>query len=81
MEVLHDIAGEITPQAIPGHPGRACGHAWAPASARLELSFPFFLRRAAPVTGAAALMDYQCWLAGEADGHRDAGHCWACGYR
>jgi GTP cyclohydrolase I len=32
------------------------------------VSFPFFLRRAAPVTGAAALMDYRCWLEGEADG-------------
>jgi GTP cyclohydrolase I len=34
----------------------------------LELSFPFFLRRAAPVTGAAALMEYQCWLAGNVTG-------------
>jgi GTP cyclohydrolase IB len=37
--------------------------------ARLEFEFPYFLRRAAPVTGTAALMDYQCRLAGEQDDH------------
>jgi GTP cyclohydrolase I len=35
--------------------------------ARLEFRFPYFLRRAAPVTGESALMDYQCWLSGELD--------------
>lgn len=69
VEILHEAAGEITPQAIPAilEAIRARLHA---ANARLEVAFPFFLRRAAPITGAAALMDYQCWIAGEIDGSR-----------
>jgi len=67
VEVLHDTAGEITPQAIPAILDALRARLGAN-SARLELSFPFFLRRAAPVTGAAALMAYQCWLAGEVTG-------------
>jgi GTP cyclohydrolase I len=66
VEVLHETAGEITLHSLPAilHSvqGRLCA-----ASAWVEASFPFFLRRCAPVTGAAALMEYQCWLAGEAD--------------
>jgi GTP cyclohydrolase I len=67
VEVLHEAAGEITPQVIPAILGVLRARLGAN-SARLELSFPFFLRRAAPVTGAVALMDYQCWLAGELTG-------------
>jgi GTP cyclohydrolase I len=64
VEVLHEAAGEITPQTVPGILD-ALRERLRTSSARLELSFPFFLRRAAPVTSAAALMDYQCCLAGE----------------
>jgi GTP cyclohydrolase I len=67
VEVLHEAAGEITPQVIPAILDALRARLGA-SSARLELSFPFFLRRAAPVTGAAALMDYQCWLTGELTG-------------
>jgi GTP cyclohydrolase I len=65
VEVLHETAGEITPQAIPAILEAIRARLGA-SSARLEVSFPFFLRRIAPVTGAAALMEYQSWLAGEA---------------
>jgi GTP cyclohydrolase I len=34
------------------------------ASAHLELSFPFFMEKRAPVTGAVALMEYGCILCG-----------------
>lgn len=64
VEVLHETAGEITPQAIPAILEAVRARLGA-SSARLEVSFPFFLRRAAPVTGAAALMEYRSWLAGE----------------
>jgi GTP cyclohydrolase I len=67
VEVLHEAAGEITPQVIPAILDTLRARLGA-SSARLELSFPFFLRRAAPVTAAAALMDYQCWLASELTG-------------
>ncbi len=36
--------------------------------ARMELSFPYFLKRTSPVSGAQALMDYECWLSGEING-------------
>ncbi|MDR1165993.1 MAG: GTP cyclohydrolase FolE2 [Deltaproteobacteria bacterium] len=38
------------------------------ASAHLELSFPFFMEKAAPVTGAVALMEYGCVLTGTQSG-------------
>jgi GTP cyclohydrolase I len=66
VEILHETAGEITPQAIPAILG-AMRERLAASTARLEASFPFFLPRFAPVTGSAALMDYRCWLAGELD--------------
>src|SRR5262249_10842779 len=56
-------AGGITPQTIPAILDGLRARLGA-SSAQLELSFPFFLRRAAPVTGAVALMEYQSWLAG-----------------
>jgi GTP cyclohydrolase I len=65
VEVLHEAAGEITPQAIPAILEAIRARLGA-SNARLEVSFPFFLRRIAPVTGGAALMEYQAWLAGEA---------------
>jgi GTP cyclohydrolase I len=66
VEVLHETAGEITLQALPAilHAVRARLGA---GTARVEASFPFFLPRSAPVTGVAALMGYECHLAGEAD--------------
>jgi GTP cyclohydrolase IB len=67
VEVLHDTAGGITPQAIPGILDALRARLNA-SSAQMEVSFPFFLHRAAPVTGAAALMEYQSWLAGNATG-------------
>src|SRR5215475_11133225 len=59
VEILHETAGEVTPQAIPAILDAIRARLGA-SSARLELSFPFFLRRSAPVTGAVALMDYRC---------------------
>jgi len=64
IEVLHENAGEITPRVMPAILDRLRSRLGA-RTARLELSFPFFARRVAPVTGATALLDYQCWLAGE----------------
>jgi GTP cyclohydrolase I len=37
-------------------------------SARIEVSFPYFLERRAPVSGAKALVDYQCSFVGEING-------------
>jgi GTP cyclohydrolase I len=38
------------------------------AAAHLELSFPFFMEKAAPVTGAVGLMEYGCVLSGRKSG-------------
>jgi GTP cyclohydrolase I len=69
VEVLHQTAGEITPQTIPAILEAMRARLGA-SSARLEVSFPFFLRRTAPVTGAGALMEYQSWVAGEVTADR-----------
>lgn len=37
-------------------------------SAHIEVEFPYFLERTAPVSGAVGLMDYQCRFVGEANG-------------
>jgi len=59
VEVLHDCAGEISPGSIPlilsALRERLDSH-----TANISISFPYFLRRHAPVTGLAAYMDYQC---------------------
>jgi GTP cyclohydrolase I len=34
-------------------------------SAHLEMEFPYFIEKAAPVSGARGLMDYRCWIVAE----------------
>jgi GTP cyclohydrolase I len=34
-------------------------------SAHLEMEFPYFVEKVAPVSGARSLMDYRCWLVAE----------------
>ena len=41
-------------------------------SAHLEMDFPYFIRKTAPVSGAASLMDYQCTFIGETRDGEDA---------
>src|SRR5215471_1621015 len=67
VEVLHETAGEITLQVVPAILEETRARLGA-GRARLKVTFPLFLRRTAPVTGAAALLDYQCFLEGQADG-------------
>lgn len=40
-------------------------------NAHMEISFPFFLEKQAPVTKAAGLMEYRCWLKGALGEARD----------
>ena len=35
---------------------------------RIELAFPYFIRKSAPVSGVASLLDYEVQLEGELDG-------------
>jgi GTP cyclohydrolase IB len=69
IEVLNEHRGEVTMQTVPVILGDLRQRLEAE-SARLEAAFPYFLERKAPVTGASAMMDYQCAFIGEAS-HSD----------
>ena len=71
IEVLNDHRGEITMRTLP-----AClkdiKTRLSAESAHIELTFPYFLERTAPVSGARALMDYDCFFSAEMNGaHED----------
>jgi GTP cyclohydrolase IB len=68
VEILKESSGEISPRTIPTILDAIRVRLGA-SYARIEAAFSFFLRRAAPVTGASALMDYRCWLVGDLGGH------------
>ncbi len=70
MEVLNRYRGEVTMRTLPGLLA-ALKESLVARSARIEVVFPYFLERRAPVTGAAALMDYECTFIGEANGGRE----------
>jgi GTP cyclohydrolase I len=67
IEILTRHRGEITMRTMPAilHDLKQSLDA---ERARVEVEFPYFLERAAPVTGARALMDYDCSFAGEVNG-------------
>jgi GTP cyclohydrolase IB len=64
IEVLNEHQGELTVRTMPTllRDLRRRLHA---ETARVEVVFPYFIERAAPVSGAAALMDYECSFVGE----------------
>jgi GTP cyclohydrolase I len=66
VEVLVEHAGEVTMRTIPGILA-ALRQRLDAGRARIEVCFPYFIERVAPVTGARALLDYQCQFSGEAD--------------
>ena len=70
VEVLNDHHGEVTMRTLPTILADLRARLDA-ASARLEVEFPYFLERAAPVSGATALMDYCCAFIGELREERD----------
>jgi GTP cyclohydrolase IB len=64
-EILDSHAGEAAPQTIPGILKELQDWLDSPAAC-LRLSFPYFLRRSAPVSGASALTGYECGIAASA---------------
>lgn len=64
IEVLNEHRGELTMRTLPILLSdlRKRLHA---KTARVEVLFPYFIERAAPVSGAKALMDYECSFVGE----------------
>lgn len=67
IEILDEHRGEVTMRTMPEILEQLKNRLDAK-SARVEVTFPYFLERAAPVTGATALMDYECTFVGEANG-------------
>ncbi len=67
VEVLAEHRGEVTMRTIPAILADLKRRLDAE-RARVEVRFPYFLERAAPASGARALMDYQCTFVGEVNG-------------
>ena len=65
IEVLEGHRGEVTLRTLPRILSELRGRLNA-ARARMEVRFPYFLERTAPITHAKALMNYECWFVGEA---------------
>lgn len=67
LEVLNEHHGEVTMRTLPAILKRMRERLDAE-SARIELTFPYFMERKAPVSGATGLMDYECSFIGETHG-------------
>lgn len=67
LEVLEANRGEVTIRTLPVML-RELRQRLEAETARIEVTFPYFLERRAPVTGVRGLMDYQCKLVGVARG-------------
>lgn len=70
IELLNAHRGEITMRTLPDLLHDMKNRLEAE-SARIEVSFPYFLERSAPATGVSALMDYECAFIGESNGSAD----------
>ena len=67
LEVLNDHRGEITARTMPAILDELRERLDSE-SAHLEVRFPFFMERTAPVSKAKSLLDYQCFFIGESNG-------------
>ncbi len=65
VEVLNEHRGEITMRTLPTIL-RVLRTRLDAERAQMDVSFPYFVERAAPASGARALMDYRCAFVGEA---------------
>jgi GTP cyclohydrolase I len=70
IEVLNRHRGEVTVRTLPAMLAELRDRLQAE-SARIELTFPYFLERAAPASGARAFMDYDCTFVALADGKEE----------
>ncbi len=67
IEVLEAHRGEVSLRTLPSLVGDLRARLEAE-RARVQLRFPYFLERSAPISGATALMDYECGFEGSARG-------------
>lgn len=67
LEALNDHHGEISVNSIPDLLKKLAARLHAKC-AHVEVSFPFFLEKAAPVTGKTGMMEYTCGFSAQANG-------------
>lgn len=70
LEILNEHRGEVTMRTMPEILGTLRERLDAE-SAHIDVRFPFFVEVGAPVSGAKALMDYECFFVGETNGGTD----------
>ena len=70
IEILNEHRGEVTMRTVPAIL-RDLRTKLDAESAHLHVVFPYFLERRAPVTGASALMDYECSFDASVNGGKD----------
>jgi GTP cyclohydrolase IB len=70
LEVLNMHRGEVTMRTLPDILHELKERLEAE-SAHMEVQFPFFRERTAPVSGAKSLLDYECSFVGESNGSSD----------
>jgi GTP cyclohydrolase I len=70
IEILNRHRGEVTMHTIPEILAEMKQKLEAE-SAQFEARFTYFMEKTAPVSGAKALMDYECSFAGESNGETD----------
>src|SRR5437868_2091114 len=70
IEILNEHRGEVTMRTLPKilH---AMKNRLEAESAHIEVRFPYFLERAAPDSGARALIDFECHFIGISNGGND----------
>lgn len=66
VELLHLFGPEVSLKGITGILQEMKAHLNA-ASAHIEVTFPYFIEKRAPVSGAMGLMDYTCRIIGTSD--------------
>lgn len=69
IEVLNRHRGEVTMRTMPAILGDLRKSLQA-RKAKVEMRFPYFIEKAAPVSGARALMDYDCSFVAAAEGEK-----------
>jgi GTP cyclohydrolase IB len=67
LEVLNEHRDEMTMRTLPPLLQKLRQRLEAD-SARIEVTFPYFIERVAPASGKTALMDYECRFVGESKG-------------
>ena len=70
IEVLNEHRGEVTMRTLPNILHALKGQLDAEA-ARIEVTFPYFLEKEAPVSKARGLMEYECTFVGTSNGAGD----------